>query len=212
MGGNNIGSHKWVRLDLHNGYVLLADAADVINGTNDIANCKIGSSTNGFLIVPYEQANVRPKDIELTTLIENQLQIKGYDNSIGYTKNGMYFDQAYMTYQQKYSKKIFSDKVLRNSFFKMEFTKEMDGTDAFVFMRRMCKLINPTLDDSIIEPEPHICFRNTENGVEVVAYLAVDNGNGKTKYLLYSKSLGKIIVKEGTISDLTTAYGLYNSN
>ena len=212
MGGDNIGSHKWVRLDLHNGYVLLADAADVINGTNDIANCKIGSSTNGFLIVPYEQANVRPKDIELTTLIENQLQIKGYDNSIGYTKNGMYFDQAYMAYQQKYSKKIFSDKVLRNSFFKMEFTKEMDGTDAFVFMRRMCKLINPTLDDSIIEPEPHICFRNTENGVEVVAYLAVDDGNGKTKYLLYSKSLGKIIVKEGTISDLTTAYGLYNSN
>lgn len=50
-GGNNLGSHKWISIDLGDGNFILADATNAINGSTDLLKSKIGEPELGFMIL-----------------------------------------------------------------------------------------------------------------------------------------------------------------
>ena len=49
--------HNWVKINLGDGKIILADATNPIRGRNDLANVKLGAQTSGFIVTTEEDFN-----------------------------------------------------------------------------------------------------------------------------------------------------------
>ena len=52
---SELGVHRFVKIELDNGQIILADATNNINGMTDLLNAKLGKKTGGFIITTQEE-------------------------------------------------------------------------------------------------------------------------------------------------------------
>ena len=104
MGGNEVGSHKWIEIELDNGNIIIADATDSINGELDLAKCKSSFSSNGFFYCNKFFSGARLEKINLSKsdksdLLRIESTIKDYnEGEIDLT------DEEYANLYNKYKK------------------------------------------------------------------------------------------------------------
>lgn len=194
-GGNSLGSHKWVEVDLHNGKILIADATDSLNSSIDLANCKIGSPTVGFVIANADCSGMRlrnlMKDREATLEAHSRKLWENFDEKIGYAKNG-YLSDLYKQAGNLFNDvDLYNDIVNKNGVKKSSFDQftsfnipdGVDGYEAFGYFHKIKKLYK----DSFNSINIHIRGYNNGERIEGVAYI-----QSFDKSMIYSESLGKV--------------------
>ena len=209
LGGSKIGSHKWVSIDLGNGYSIVADATNAIKGKTDLYNCKIGETSQGFLVVSsdiidqkiaspihfYKWYESQPNGPEY--LAQMQDYIKNIDTHISYSDQSTKIQRA---------QKLFSDDGLVSEIM-MESPESylatnilnnpispstgIDGLEAFVYYRNAIRNILGKNNSGIIENELYKP-KNSSN-YESVNVITINADNGPI-YQIYSKNTGQIII------------------
>lgn len=97
--------HRWVEINLGDGNIIIADATNAIKPyevgntaaiLEDLANCKLGKETSGYIVVNEEYSGKTPKEIyqiqtqnqQYETFLQEQNQINSQiDNDIKYSTN-----------------------------------------------------------------------------------------------------------------------------
>lgn len=141
--------HWWVEIDMGNS-IIRADATDAFLGSTDLANCKFGDKTNGFLILDKINSGLRVNNKILTNnpsiLTSSNDYFRDVDKSIQYINGDDYFSDNVSKLRSIFSKEtspydvITKDINLQKSniqnFLQMEVPQNMNGYDAFAYYRK----------------------------------------------------------------------------
>ena len=207
---NTAGIHRWVEIDLGNGYIIQADATDAINKSIDLAASKAGYGTSGFICIDNQNGNwngVRPSSIvnseSCKNMIDNNNQLLlEVDQYLGYAGS-----QGYLVDELTKAKELFGTSQVINelsndiveqqldAIFNMELPPNMDGYEVYAYYRKISdnlfgKDYNPIKLDTL--------FLKTSNGVEPINLMSALNN----RFQLYSTSLG--IMQFNSLQDLKT--------
>ena len=166
VGDNQTGSHKWVEIDCGD-YILFADATANFKGINDLATSKGGSGTVGFLYLPksysginlngrmnIEQPDGSVRAVQIYDTVDqswldwNNDWLHTLDNSIGYTNEGLYFNELLTSIKKDFYSPSSVEKIFGgdnniiyqskiNTFFNMEIPNGMDALDACNYFRQV---------------------------------------------------------------------------
>ena len=186
--GKSVGSHNWVQVDFDD-FMVIADATEALNGSTDLANCKAGLGTNGFVILPKKFSGSHIRSFLNIEKYHNADYLKEVDRYIGYaSKSGYLADtikEANLAFDNslKYSYDIRADDLID-----MEIPENMSGDEYFAYMRQI-KNIMFTAEELSKHPI-NIKLRGLRVGNEVESLAFVEIVDEK-KYVLYSESLGK---------------------
>ena len=145
----NNAKHWWVEIDMGNS-IIRADATDAFLGSTDLANCKFGDSTTGFLILNKADSGFRVTNDTLKAhpevLKSSNDYFRGVDKSIGYVKDDKYFTENITKLKKLFSNTSspYDDIIKQNdileknvhSFMNMDIPKNMNGYDAFAYYRK----------------------------------------------------------------------------
>ena len=186
--GKSVGSHNWVQVDFDD-FMVIADATEALNGSTDLANCKAGLGTNGFVILPKKFSGSHIRSFLNIEKYHNADYLKEVDRYIGYaSKSGYLADtikEANLAFDNslKYSYDIRADDLID-----MEIPENMSGDEYFAYMRQI-KNIMFTAEELSKHPI-NIKLRGLRVGNEVESLAFIEIVDEK-KYVLYSESLGK---------------------
>ena len=155
--GIRIGCHKWVRVDLGDNKTLLADAADSLFGSTDLANAKMGLSSNGFIVIDTDflEANgglsIRPRELLYSEAVDihdvrawNDNASKEIANILGENidnpidKATSIFGDIFAKITKKVSKKEYdklAQKVLENA----TVPKNASGMETLLYLKKIVK-------------------------------------------------------------------------
>lgn len=184
---NTGNTHYWVEINLGNGKIISCDATEAINNEIDLATCKAGMPTNGFLLLSDKYTGVRPamlyKNENTINVIKNSNNIiKDYDIDLEYSNQSGYL----IDYIQE-AENLFSDTSnIKNSInpvkiFDLEIPENMNGYEVFCYYNYIVKKFN--LSNVGIKTY----YRKNHGVVEPINVLYY---NGE--YQIYSKNLGKV--------------------
>ncbi|MBR3523102.1 MAG: hypothetical protein IKN87_00230 [Bacilli bacterium] len=133
-----VSGHKWVEIILPDNSILKADATEVINGTIDLANCKLGSRTSGFIHATSDSIGKRINETFNSSIIVTAGDAwKDIDDSIGYSFKGGYANEIMAELTKKYN---YGSSDLGKAFMQVIESKKfstVDGYDAFSFLRQL---------------------------------------------------------------------------
>lgn len=196
--------HKWVELDLKNGYILTMDATDGINGQIDISACKTGMATNGFAILNKQYSGTRLQNIyksenksqNINFINDQENWIRNIDKSLGYIgENGYLLDEINKSNNlfsnEKLYNKLFGEKQLSKNIdhiFNLELPKNVDGYEAYAFFKNYNRKL---LGENSKKITYNTLYLQTDSILEPVNVMRYINDN-ELKIQLYSQSLGKI--------------------
>ena len=191
--GKAIG-HRWVEITLPDGNIIIADGTETIgsgaNRANDLANCKIGAATNGFVYAPSDFSGQRIKS-NATLINASNTQWADIDNSLGYSSDGLYYDdklaQANEFFGSKGKSKSYSKKV--KALVDMEIPSDLDGVECLLYYR---KLKHTFFNDSEVNNiDTKINYNKVGDSFEGVAIVEIGLESGKEQFITYSESTGK---------------------
>ncbi len=199
MGKAGLGEHKWIEITLSDGNIIIADATEIINNSIDLANCKSGCSTNGFVYVPpqYSGARLNRQELDFEDLSRAWLSTDEY---LGYSHSGMYTQDlikeanSQFTGRRLYEENLGKDKFTTTveNILKMDLPENSDGYDAFTYYKTIKKLI---IDSDKSKDFNILISGNVTNSnvVEGVATLSIKLNENKSVFMVYSESTGKHI-------------------
>ena len=190
--GEGVGMHRWVEINFGD-RIIVADATESIGGTNDLANCKIGSSTLGFVETMPEYSGVCLTKYDLDSLKEEGKSLLDMDKKIGYVNDDNYFEELIIDAKKQFG----NDTDLNNAVFGSDSSSQflkimleadmdsgMDGLDAFIYYKKLRSALFGGNSTYGITTKYNI--KTVDGSKEVFATLETSEG-----YAVYSKSTGK---------------------
>lgn len=189
MGGNSVGSHKWIEIDFGK-QIIIADATDPLNHGTDLARCKIGSTTDGFVYTDKSLSGQRLirifYDEEYNLYKYGRDSLRKLDEKIGYIDK-KYFEESLNSANKLFENSSFANKFTNDHAFNDEIInfdessfKGMDGMDAYVYLNILKHNIS-SLKTSNVEYGMY-----PSNGrYNSIAILQNDEG-----YMIYSEDYG----------------------
>ena len=192
LGGDGLGSHKWIEVDLHNGQILIADGTENIGyKTADIESSKFTNETRGFVITSAENSGKRlHKNLDIVE--EGQKIAKKIDEETysGYNADMMIINESLSLDYVQTSSELLS--ALEN----VEFPDDTDGLEAYVYLKDKYEKYSKFMNDgSMVLEKPKLYYRITPSGMEYVVKVRINAETGG-KYLYYGSNLGKIVVNQ----------------
>ncbi len=198
VGNDNVGSHRWIEVDLHDGRILIADGTENIGGdASDVFRSRYSNKTHGFVITSSENSGKRlHNNLELVAegmKISNEL-----DNEINseFYSAVNEFESEYMSNNLLKDSSINADNLM-SKIENLKIYEGMDGLEAYYYFSMLSDHYGDLRNASgeVILEEPHFRYRKTDAGIEYIVRVGINGSNG-TKYLYYSSDLGKIIVNQ----------------
>lgn len=189
---DKFGAHKWVRVDLDDGKVLIADATEAINHSIDLANCKAGFPTNGFVIVQKQYGDLRLSNVSFPELQQYNDLLTEIDKELGYVTERGYFAEVLQEFNSVFSNPKLADKLFDSNiydsklakFLNMSIPKGMDGYESYAYFNKIKRIIFNESD----WPNISIKLFYDSSGVKIegVTYISVKDSLGNVKTMLYS--------------------------
>lgn len=195
--------HWWVEIDMGDS-IIRADATDAFLGSTDLANCKFGDSTNGFLILSKENSGFRISNDTLRNhpeiLKKSNDYFRDVDKSIDYVKDSGYFTESVTKLKKAFSNETspYDDIIKQGDFLKgnvhrfmdMDIPKNMNGYDAFAYYRKFSNALFENGNGNAIPSLKKINVDGKDYSAVVVEmfdgenkfYLTFDEINGKKIY------------------------------
>ena len=97
-GRTNTGVHKWVEIDFGSDGILIADGTNLFSGMTDLTRAKSGMPTQGFFLNKGELIknwySLKNADFVKEKNRNMSEQLRCVDTSLGYTQEGMYFQEV----------------------------------------------------------------------------------------------------------------------
>ena len=192
---NTSGIHRWVEVDLGNGYIIHADATEAINNSIDLATCKAGFGTSGFICINNETGNwsgVRPKSIvesesNKNIINSNNQLLLEIDQYLGYAGNEGYFADEVIKAKKLFGiSRKFSDKMVErqlDAIFNIEIPPNIDGYEVFVYYKKISDNLFGSNNNPITLSTLYL---KTDDGIEPINYMS----DGSRRFQLYSTSFG----------------------
>lgn len=196
-------NHWWVEINIGD-KIIRADATEALLGSTDLANCKFGEPTNGFLILNKSESgklvdnkilNNNPK-----VLKKSNDYFRDVDKSINYVGDNGYFTENVTKLQNlfkndlsPYGDVIKNVDVLKNNamnYMSMDIPKNMNGYDAFVYYRKLSNTLFgnknnvavPSLKKISIDGKSYSAVEIFINDGKKEYFLTFDEINGKKIY------------------------------
>ena len=195
--------HWWVEIDMGDN-IIRADATDAFLGSTDLANCKFGDPTNGFLILNKKDAGLRINNEILSNnpnLLKNSNDyFREVDKSIDYINNNGYFTENVSKLKQTFenSNSPYNDLIKENdilkgnvsSYMNMDIPENMNGYDAFAYYRKFSSTLFGSKNSNALPSLKKININGKDYSATVVElfdgsnefYLTFDEINGKKIY------------------------------
>ena len=194
-------NHWWVEIDMGDN-IIRADATDAFLGSTDLANCKFGDSTNGFLILNKADSGFRVTNDTLKNhpeiLKKSNAYFRDVDKSIDYVKDNKYFTEnvtklreAFSSTSSPYDDIIKQNDILKknvHSFMNLDIPKNMNGYDAFAYYRKFSNTLFNGSDNAI----PHLKKINIDGKDYSATIVEMFDGENKF-YLTFDEINGKKI-------------------
>lgn len=210
IGGQKVGSHKWVAIDLGNGNCLVADATNAIKGKTDLYNAKMGLPTQGFLIMPIENIGTKAASpIHFYKIFENDTKylndmsnyIRRLDENLGYADEfGYQYDQLVKA-QELFSDPDLVDELIPEhieSYVAMDILNkniptrvDIDGLEAYAYYNNIIRNTLGRNYNGKIYNNLYISTNSLNPEPLNVITIAADNG---PMYNVYSKSTGRLVI------------------
>lgn len=196
-------NHWWVEINIGD-KIIRADATEALLGSTDLANCKFGEPTNGFLILNKSESG---KLVDNKILSNNPKVLKrsndyfrDVDKSINYVGDNGYFTENVTKLQNlfkndlsPYGDVIKNVDVLKNNamnYMSMDIPKNMNGYDAFVYYRKLSNTLFgnknnvavPSLKKINIDGKGYSAVEIFINDGKKEYFLTFDEINGKKIY------------------------------
>ena len=197
------GTHWWVEIDMDD-YIVRADATEAFLGMTDLANCKFGDPTVGFLLLDKNSAGVRINNKILAddpSIIEYS---KGYfkevDKSIEYINDAGYFSEQVKKLQSSFSEfdspyydvinqnDIITEKI--KGFTSMEVPTNMNGYDAFAYYR---KFSNTLFGQDNVYAKPKVKKVNIDGKTYSAVEIFITDGDNNKYFMTFDEINGKKI-------------------
>lgn len=197
------GTHWWVEIDMDD-YIVRADATEAFLGMTDLANCKFGDPTVGFLLLDKNSAGVRINNKILAddpSIIEYS---KGYfkevDKSIEYINDAGYFSEQVKKLQSSFSEfdspyydvinqnDIITEKI--KGFTSMEVPTNMNGYDAFAYYR---KFSNTLFGQDNVYAKPKLKKVNIDGKTYSAVEIFITDGDNNKYFMTFDEINGKKI-------------------
>lgn len=196
--------HWWVEVDMGEN-IIRADATDAFLGSTDLANCKCGDSTNGFLILNKRDSGVRINNNilkENPNLLKNSNDyFRGVDESINYvdgdngyfTENVNKLRNAFSNGDSPYGDIIKQSDILNKnvtSYMNMDIPENMNGYDAYAYYRKFSNTLFGNGNSNALPSLKKININGKDYSATVVElfdgnnefYITFDEINGKKIY------------------------------
>ncbi len=202
LGKSNMGSHKWISIDLGNGQSIIADATDAIKGQTDLYNSKMGLPTQGFMILDSTNSNVRPISLYKNGQVNEEIfssYIRDIDEQLGYADGGYEYEQIIN------AEKMFGDSTIAkeiaadpkgfaiDQILNSKMPENMDGFEAYVYNRKLIKNITESDDYCSGTLMPQL-YSKVLNGEEIPLSVVRIQTDTQTLFQIYSKSTGNIFI------------------
>lgn len=195
MGGDNIGSHKWVEIILDDSNIIIADAAENIKGMTDLARCKASLPTNGFLVTDNSSTGIRlstafKKNLFQEKYLETTLkELESLDYELGYNHSEINLSRAQSLFgnSELYQQTFDNYQVTRN-LLTMKLPENMDGVEAYTYYNQLFRTLP---NDS--RPITELNFLNIGNDSYEGIFQFELFGQQDQIYGIFSKSTGKQI-------------------
>ena len=192
MGDSESGSHKWVEITMNDGSIIIADGTKTYRGVSDLANCKIGGTTYGFIKTTSDNSG-KTIGYENYMLAEtSQTQWKKVDATLDYGYGGEYYDDIIVQADKFFSSSSStntSDSYMMDLATGRDFPDSFDGLSCFAYYRKISK----TLYNGGVYAEPSIHEHKVGGEVEFFTSVLIRSPDGARKFLTYSSSTGKHI-------------------
>lgn len=142
--------HYWLKVKLPNGMDLVLDSTEYFEDGDDLANCKAGVQTKGFVIWPEDVGWHRLRNFSKYYGEEKVSQITEHNNRI----NNLLDENLQIKNSNDYLELLFSEELLNvddtNSpindiIYNFNIPENMDGLDAYYYYK-MLKESNPNID------------------------------------------------------------------
>ena len=196
-------NHWWVEINIGD-KIIRADATEALLGSTDLANCKFGEPTNGFLILNKSESG---KLVDNKILSNNPKVLKrsndyfrDVDKSINYVGDNGYFTENVTKLQNLFKNDLSPyDDVIKNvdvlknnamNYMSMDIPKNMNGYDAFVYYRKLSNTLFgnknnvavPSLKKISIDGKGYSAVEIFINDGKKEYFLTFDEINGKKIY------------------------------
>ncbi|HIS90080.1 MAG TPA: hypothetical protein IAC20_00270 [Candidatus Faecisoma merdavium] len=193
------GVHHWVEIKCGD-QIIVADATDAYNKSIDLAACKAGYQTSGFLMLDSIYSGKRLSEIynDIEKGIINTDQ-KGWlfniDKMLGYANEGGYFaDQiakAKGLFENNFVKGYISNniEVAQKTIFNIDIPDNIDGYEIFAFYRYIINNNFPQFKKNFQLANARLFIEDTIEPVNILKY----SNDNEQIYQVYSKTLGRNI-------------------
>ena len=199
--GESIGSHRWIEFNIHTDTgirTFVADATDGVIHTTDLANCKMGSSTVGFMEIDPKDSGARISRKFIGEVEEYGKLLLELDKKIGYVNGDNYFDELMIEAKNQFGNDTdFNAAIFGSDFSQVskvileaEIDSSMDGLDAYIYYNKIKNILDADHEMGI-SIDRHVKSVNGSKENFVTVY--TDEG-----YLVYSKSTGKHLFDNAT--------------
>lgn len=192
--------HKWIEVDLPNNQILIADATEVIGKSMDLANCKYGNKTTGFVVASNGLTGSRLSkwQVSLESMGNDSYNkltdFKSVDKTVGYIDKN-YFGETVSKAKRIFGnsssyKKLFGKEGIFKYLTNTDLPSNMNGLDAYYYFKRMQDINNQAGFDNISAAYNQV----TINGkAEMIAELVnLDDYS----MMIYSQTTGKKVFND----------------
>lgn len=196
VGGNKVGAHKFVIIELSGGKIILADATNNIGGMTDIANSKLNLDTRGFIITTKDKYNDAYNTVKmsgkpwkwssvfkiLNQNADSSIALKDIDNQIGYESDSVIKEfNDVIDYYSNIPLKNQSTTEEKIEIFKGVLDENMGALEAFTVMRDYGK--------KLFGENTSVEFFTSSDKIIVVTTIFDSNGNKTYLYKINEAAL-----------------------
>lgn len=196
-------NHWWVEVDIGSS-IIRADATDAFLGSTDLANCKFGESTNGFIILNKAHSGMRVTNKTLNNnphiLKSSNDYFRNVDKSINYVGDNGYFTENVTKLQNLFKNDLSPyDDIIKNTnvlesntinYMSMNIPKNMNGYDAFAYYRKLSNTLFGNKNNAAVPSLKKVNIAGKDySAVEIFIndgkkeyFLTFDEVNGKKIY------------------------------
>ncbi len=190
IGGDSVGSHKWVEVKVDENRVIVADATDAINKSNDLVNCKCGFATAGFVYGYMNKlSHKRLVNLDNSVLAQYGTTWANVDKKIG-VKENEYFDKLLEKANNVFKPSTENtDTVdLIKDFENTPIPEYMDGFEARVYFSNLKYILFNKQDNIKVSTATEYIKADDKTIPLCIITVSKDNG---TDYIVYDQKNGK---------------------
>lgn len=217
-GKNNLGSHKWVSINLGDGNFILADATNAINGSPDLLKSKIGEPDLGFMLLNPREilSNAKGRIQGLSNMpVEyfKKPELRAvYDDVIKKNVDNLDNNLRNITGEITYSKiskiaanfkksglveKIFGNDLtesINSVLWNTELPENVKGVEAYSYLRKLINVLASGNDNIISNFNIKLYVNEADDSLNVIQMYS----DGSPIYEIIGDKIGKIVTSSKT--------------